>query len=57
MYSETLLRASQTLEQHEDIIAAMLENLQIGRYQDCIQFYSLLHKSILELGNSVTIIN
>ena len=50
MYSETLLRASQTLEQHEDILAAMLENLQIGRYQDCIQFYSLLHKSILDLG-------
>ena len=51
MYSEVLLRASQTLEQHEDILAAMLENLQIGRYQDCMQFYSLLHKSVIDLGN------
>ena len=34
--------SQQLLEQNEDIIAAVVENLQIGRLDDCIQLYSIL---------------
>ena len=38
------------LEQNEDIIAAVVENMQLGRMEDCIQHYSVLHKNIISLA-------
>lgn len=38
------------LEQNEDIIAAVVENMQLGRMEDCIQHYSILHKNIISLA-------
>ena len=40
----------QMLEQNEDIIAAVVENMQLGRMDDCIQHYSILHKNIISLA-------
>jgi hypothetical protein len=40
----------QMLEQNEDIIAAVVENMQLGRMEDCIQHYSILHKNIISLA-------
>lgn len=38
------------MEQNEDIIAAIVENLQIGRIDDCLKHYSLLHKNLVSLA-------
>jgi hypothetical protein len=38
------------LEQNEDIIAAVVENMQLGRMEDCIQHFSILHKNIISLA-------
>lgn len=38
------------LEQNEDIIAAIVENLQIGRIDDSIKHYLLLHKNLVSLA-------
>lgn len=38
------------MEQNEDIIAAIVENMQLGRMDDCIQHYSILHKNIISLA-------
>jgi hypothetical protein len=38
------------LEQNEDIIAAIVENLQIGRIDDSIKHYTLLHKNLVSLA-------
>lgn len=50
MYAENLLRSTQILEQNEDIIDSIIQNLQLGRYNDCIQLYNLLHSSIINIG-------
>lgn len=46
----TLLLSQEILEQNEDIIAAIVENMQLGRMDDCIQHYSILHKNIIALA-------
>jgi hypothetical protein len=51
--SSVLLKSKQMLEQNEDFMAAIVENLQIGRISDCAQFYSLLHKNLMSLAHEL----
>ncbi len=44
------LSHTQLLEQNEDIIAAIVENLQVGRVADSIKHYSILHKNLVSLA-------
>jgi hypothetical protein len=37
-----IIQSQQLLEQNEDIIAAIVENLQLGRLDDCMKHYSIL---------------
>ena len=46
----SLIRSPQLLEINEDLIAACLENLQIGRLDECIKHYSLLQNNLIALG-------
>ena len=45
-----LFRSPQLLEENEDIIAACLENLQLGRLDECIKHYSLLQNNLIALA-------
>lgn len=40
----------QLLEQNEDIIAAVVENLQLGRLDDCVKHFSVLHSNLVSLA-------
>lgn len=53
MFSENLLRSNQLIEQNEDVIAAVLENLQTGRLEDCAALYQVLHSSLVRLGSEL----
>jgi SSXT protein (N-terminal region) len=48
-----LLDFQKLLELNEDIIAAIVENLQLGRLEDCVSFYSILQKNLVSLGNEL----
>ena len=51
MFDEnTLLHAQQTLEENEDIIAAIVENLQLGRFKDSISLYSILQTNLIKMA-------
>ena len=41
------------LEVNEDIIAAVVENLQIGRLSDCFVHFSMLQENLVALANEV----
>lgn len=45
--------SQQLLEQNEDLIAATVENLQLGRLDDCMQLYSILQKNLLVLSEEL----
>lgn len=53
MNESILQRAPQILEQNEDIIAACLENLQLGRLDECVKHYSLLQSNLISLALEV----
>ena len=38
------------IERNEDIIAAIVENMQLGRISDCLQQYSLLLNQLIPLS-------
>jgi hypothetical protein len=45
-----LLDFQNILEHNEDILAAIVENLQLGRMEDCISHYSILQSNLVALG-------
>lgn len=45
-----LLDFQNILEHNEDILAAIVENLQLGRMEDCINHYSILQSNLVALG-------
>jgi hypothetical protein len=40
--SAAIVQSQQILEKNEDIIAAIVENLQLGRLDDCMKLYTIL---------------
>ena len=42
-----------TLESNEDFIAAIVENLQIGRLSDCFTLYSMLQENLTDLAFAI----
>jgi hypothetical protein len=51
--SSDLVISQQLLEQNEDIIAAIVENLQLGRLNDCMQHYSILQANLVSLATQL----
>lgn len=51
--SATLQKAQCLLEQNEDLIAAVVENIQMGRLDDSIKQYSLLQSNLITLALSL----
>ena len=51
--NNALFRSPQLLEINEDLIAACIENLQLGRLDECIKHYSLLQSNLVSLGVEV----
>ena len=47
--SNILLSSQQLLEHNEDILAAIVQNLQLGRLEDCISHYSVLHRNLVNM--------
>lgn len=45
-----LLQSQQIIEQNEDIIAAIVENLQLGRLDDCVKHYTTLQTNLVSLA-------
>ncbi len=45
-----LLRSQQLLEQNEDTIAACVENLQLGRLDECIKHYIILKNNLISMA-------
>lgn len=41
------------LENNEDIIAAILENVQIGRLDDCVKHYGILQSNLMSLSREL----
>jgi hypothetical protein len=41
------------LGQNEDTIAAIVENLQLGRLDDCMQQYKVLHHNLVSLAHEL----
>eukprot|EP01041_Mallomonas_annulata_P003983 gene3983-7935_t len=51
MFDEnTLLHAQQMLEENEDMIASVIENLQLGRLDDCFSQYAILQKNLVSMA-------
>ena len=48
-----LLRSQQLLEQNEDVIAACVENLQLGRLDDCIKHYGVLQANLFAMATEI----
>ena len=48
-----LLDFQKILEQNEDSIAAIVENLQLGRINDCLSHYLLLQNNLIALGDEL----
>lgn len=53
MDENILHNSQQVLEVNEDIIAAIVENLQLGRLDDCIKHYSVLHKNLTDMASAL----
>ncbi|KAJ1429314.1 hypothetical protein B484DRAFT_396448 [Ochromonadaceae sp. CCMP2298] len=53
MSASELTIAQQLLEHNEDIIAAIVENLQLGRLEDCMAHYSILHANLVGLATEL----
>ena len=51
-----LLDFQKTLEHNEDILAAIVENLQLGRMEDCISHYLILQSNLTSLGIDYSIL-
>ena len=49
----SLHRAQQILEQNEDTIAAIVENLQLGRLDDCARHYCILQNNLVALAKDL----
>jgi hypothetical protein len=45
-----LLNIQPILDHDEDIIAAILENIQIGRLDDCVRHYGILQSNLMALS-------
>eukprot|EP00602_Paraphysomonas_sp_CaronLab_P002989 CAMPEP_0185030188 /NCGR_PEP_ID=MMETSP1103-20130426/16981_1 /TAXON_ID=36769 /ORGANISM="Paraphysomonas bandaiensis, Strain Caron Lab Isolate" /LENGTH=610 /DNA_ID=CAMNT_0027565201 /DNA_START=85 /DNA_END=1917 /DNA_ORIENTATION=+ len=45
-----LYAAQQLLEQNEDVVAAIVENMQLGRMEDSIHHFSVLHKNLVSMS-------
>ena len=51
---DRILQQYQThLESNEDYIAAIVENLQIGRLSDCFTLYSMLQENLIDLSFAI----
>ena len=50
MTSVPLIRTQQILEQNEDFIAAIAENIQLGRLDDSLKLYSVLFDNLVSLS-------
>jgi len=48
-----LLDFQKLLEHNEDIVAAIVENLQLGRYEDCLSHYLILQNNLIALGDEL----
>eukprot|EP01035_Chromulina_nebulosa_P005563 gene5563-7552_t len=48
-----IIQSQQLLEQNEDIIAAIVENLQLGRLDDCMKHYSILQTNLVSLAEEL----
>lgn len=48
-----LLDFQKILEHNEDIIAAIVENLQLGRLDDCLSHYLILQNNLITLGDEL----
>lgn len=51
-----LLDFQRMLEHNEDILAAIVENLQLGRMEDCISHYRILQFNLFSLGTSFSML-
>jgi hypothetical protein len=49
-HESVLLDFQKVLEHNEDILAAVVENLQLGRMEDCISHYRILQSNLISLG-------
>jgi hypothetical protein len=48
--NSTTVISPQLLEQNEDILAAIVENLQLGRLDDCMKHHSVLQANLVSLA-------
>lgn len=46
-----LLDFQKLLEHNEDILAAIVENFQLDRMEDCISHYLILQSNLISLGD------
>lgn len=45
-----LLQSQLLLDLNEDLIAAIVENLQLGRHDDCVKHYNILQQNLVTLA-------
>lgn len=48
-----LLRMQGKFEVNEDMVCAILENLQLGRIEDCIKQYSILQQNLIDVAGEL----
>jgi hypothetical protein len=48
-----IVKSQQVLELNEDVIAAVVENLQLGRMDDCIKHYATLQYLFIQIDNLI----
>jgi hypothetical protein len=48
-----LTKSKQLLEQNEDIMAAIVENMQLARLDECKQLYAVLHRNLVGLAHDL----
>ena len=41
------------MEQNEDMMAAIVENMQLGRLEDCMKQYAILHRNLISLAHDL----
>mmetsp|Transcript_20035 Transcript_20035/g.28681 ORF Transcript_20035/g.28681 Transcript_20035/m.28681 type:complete len:439 (+) Transcript_20035:36-1352(+) len=51
--SASIVQSQQILEKNEDIIAAIVENLQLGRLDDCMKHYTILQSNLVSLAEEL----
>ena len=47
--SNMIVNMQSMLEHNEDIVAAVVENIQIHRLDDCIRHYNILHNNLMTI--------